>query len=168
MIIMGFWTYVEIAIGIVISCLPVLPRLFQACGPRIYGMFSLRSKLTGMTPSEAQPSRNTPIKGFSGKKEQNGYVDGYDMQTEVSGEYSPLHGQHGLPPRPGGTVTNDSSRTSLGPSPDGPAPGWDECIKGEKQRGQILRTTHIETEMEPEINAANVSRADLERQQLGW
>lgn len=164
MIIMGFWTYVEIAIGIIISCLPVLPRLFQAFGPRIYGAFSLRSKTSGVTHSETKPSL-TPIKSMGGKKKLEGYVDLYGMRTEVSGEYSSLH-EHGPQP-PGRMVTNDSSRTSLAPTQDRPGSGW-EGMKGEKQRGQILRTTHIETEMEPEINAANVSRADLERQQLGW
>lgn len=161
---MGFWTYVEIAMGIIISCLPVLPRLFQGFGPRIYSALSFRSKTSGMTHSETQTT-HTPIKRMSGKKNPDGYVDLYGMRSEVSGEYSPL-GEHG-PHHPGRAVTNDSSRTSLAPMPDRPAPGW-EGMNGEKQRGQILRTTHIETEMEPEINAANVSRADLERQQLGW
>lgn len=160
MIIMGFWTYVEIAIGIIISCLPVLPRLFQAFGPRIYGAFSLRSKTSGVTNSETKTS-HTPIKPISGKKS----TDLYGVQTEVSGEYSPLR-EHG-PPLPGRAVTNDSSQTSLGRTQDHSGPGW-EGMKGEKQRGQILRTTHIETDMEPEVHAANLSRADLERQQLGW
>lgn len=164
MIIMGFWTYVEIAIGIIISCLPVLPRLFQAFAPHISGAFSLRSKTSGVTHSEKEPS-HTAIKSIGGKKNPDGYMDVYGMRTEVSGEYSPLH-EHGPPP-PERVVTNDSSRTSLAPTQDRPAPGW-EGMHGEKQQGRILRTTHIETDTEPEINATNVSRADLERQQLGW
>lgn len=168
---MGFWTYAEIAIGIIISCLPVLPRLFQTVGPRIYDVFSSRSKTNGVTHSETQTSKfiHTPIRRISGKKRPDEYVDMYGIRTDVSGEYSPID-EHGSQ-QPGRAVTNDSSRTSLAPTQDRPAPKWEGSI-GEQQRGQILRTTHIETEMEPEMepetHATNVSRADLERQQLGW
>lgn len=164
---MGFWTYAEIAIGIIISCLPVLPRLFQTVGPRIYDVFSSRSKTGGVTHSETPTSKfiHTPIRRMSGKKSPDGYVDLYGMRTEASGEYSPID-EHG-PQQPGRAVMNDSSQTSLAPTQDRPASRW-EGVNGEQQRGQILRTTHIETEMEPEPHATNVSRADLERQQLGW
>lgn len=167
LIMMGFWTYAEIAIGIIISCLPVLPRLFQTFGPRIYSAFSFRSKTSGVTQSETQASKfvHTPVKRMGGKNGPGGFVDLYELRTEVSGEYSPLHEHE--PKQPGRVVTNDSSRTSLAPSRELPSPMW-EGSKGEHQPGQILRTTHIETELEPEGRSTNVSRADLERQQLGW
>lgn len=41
--IMGLWAYAEISIGIVVSCLPVLPKFFNHFGPTIYGSFSLRT-----------------------------------------------------------------------------------------------------------------------------
>ena len=35
-IVMGIWTYAELTIGIIVSCLPVLPRFFNHIGPKIY------------------------------------------------------------------------------------------------------------------------------------
>ena len=150
MIVMGYWTYVEIAMGIIISCLPVLPRLFQAFGPRIYGAFSFRSKTS--THTETQTA-HTPIKSRSGKKSPDGYVDLDYMRPEISGEYAPLH-EHGPRQPEGRVMTNDFSPQNC----PAPAP---ESMNGEKQRGRILRTTRIETEMEPQISAINVSRADF-------
>lgn len=163
-IVMGFWTIVEIDTGIIISCLPVLPRLFRAFGPRIYSAFSLKSKTNG--DSEPKPSL-TPMEPMSGKKKPDGYVNLYSMQTEVSGESSSLHEHESY--LPGRKVTNDSSRTSLAPNQDHPAPGWEGMnMNAEKKKGRILRTTHIETDIKSEMNAVNMSRADLERQQLSW
>lgn len=164
MIVMGFWTYVEIDVGIVITCLPVIPRLFKAFGPRISGAFSLRSKTSGVSNSEPKPGDGS-IKPMSGKKKPDKYKDLYSMQTEVGDESSPLH-QRGPQP-PGPMVTNDSSLSSLAATGNCSAPVGEDT-NGETKGGRILRTTHIETEIESGIDAANISRADLERQQLSW
>ena len=44
---MTFWTYAEIAIGIIVSNFPVLPKFFRHFGPRVYKTFSSTSKSLG-------------------------------------------------------------------------------------------------------------------------
>lgn len=43
-VVMGLWCWAEVAMGILISCVPVLPRFFQHFGPRIVQYFTLGSK----------------------------------------------------------------------------------------------------------------------------
>lgn len=112
-----------------------------------------------MTPSGAQTT-HTSIKRMSEKKDPDGYMDLSDMRSEVSGQSSPFH-EHEL----GRVVANDFSQTPPAPTPEDPAPKW-EGRQSEKQQGQIVRTTHIETEIQSD--AVICIRADLERQQLGW
>ena len=44
---MGMWTYAELSIGIVISCLPVIPKFFQHIGPKVSSALTIRSKSGG-------------------------------------------------------------------------------------------------------------------------
>lgn len=53
---MGMWTYAEISIGIVISCLPVIPKFFQHIGPKVYSALTLRSKSGGNESASSSPS----------------------------------------------------------------------------------------------------------------
>lgn len=57
MILMGLWTLAEVATGIIISCLPVLPRFFRHAGPILYRAFSLGSKSSSSSGS-ANTGRN--------------------------------------------------------------------------------------------------------------
>ena len=38
--ILGIWTEAELTIGIIVSCLPVVPRFFQHFGPKVYETLS--------------------------------------------------------------------------------------------------------------------------------
>ncbi len=42
--VMGIWTYAEIAIGIIISCTPVLPIFCKKFGSKVSGPISFRSR----------------------------------------------------------------------------------------------------------------------------
>ena len=44
LMLMGLWGWAEVATGIIVSCLPVMPRFIQHAGPKIYKTVSLRSK----------------------------------------------------------------------------------------------------------------------------
>ena len=61
-IVMGLWTLAEIAIGVIVSCLPVLPRFFQHAGPKVYRAFSVGSKSppSSSTSIQANPSMTSP------------------------------------------------------------------------------------------------------------
>ena len=55
---LGLWTLAEVATGVIVSCLPVLPRFFQDIGPKIYRAFSIKIK-----PSSTLGSENAQIIG---------------------------------------------------------------------------------------------------------
>ena len=43
----GLWCTAELAVGIITGCLPVMPKLFQHVGPKLYSVFST----TRVTPA---------------------------------------------------------------------------------------------------------------------
>ncbi|KAL8954000.1 MAG: hypothetical protein Q9222_000161 [Ikaeria aurantiellina] len=51
---MTFWTYAEISIGTIVSCLPVLPKFFRHIAPKLQNAFHERSNpnvnLEGVDP----------------------------------------------------------------------------------------------------------------------
>ena len=53
---LGLWTLAEVATGVIVSCLPVLPKFFQDIGPKIYRAFSITIK-----PSSTSGSENAQI-----------------------------------------------------------------------------------------------------------
>ena len=55
---MGLWTLAEVAIGVIVSCLPVLPRFVRDVGPKLRRAFSIRTK-----PSLNLGSENVQIIG---------------------------------------------------------------------------------------------------------
>ena len=63
--IMGLWSYAEISIGIIVSCLPVLPRFFKNFGPRIYESFSLQSWSVILLRHKMRSTGNTDKTGTS-------------------------------------------------------------------------------------------------------
>lgn len=64
-ILMGLWTLAEVAIGVIVNCLPVLPKFFRHAGPKVYRAFSLGSKSSSSSGSastgrKARPSLRSP------------------------------------------------------------------------------------------------------------
>ena len=62
---MGLWTLAEVAAGVIVCCLPVLPRFFQDIGSKIHRAFSTDSKPSSNLGSEnvqiiERPSSPTP------------------------------------------------------------------------------------------------------------
>ena len=53
---MGMWTYAELSTGIVISCLPVIPKFFQHFGPKISSAFTLHSKSSKRSGNGSAPT----------------------------------------------------------------------------------------------------------------
>ena len=164
---MFYWTFAEEAAGIIISCLPTLPRLWHTIRPRINDAFSFWSKIISTRPDELQDFQlvHTSSHRMSVQSSSDPHVDLSNIQTKVSSEHSsfPEH----QPQHPERAVTKHFSRTFLAPTHERSAPSW-EKMTDEPAGNQILRTTHIETKIEPDINASNGFNADLERQQLRW
>ena len=105
MVPMGLWTIAEVSIGIIVSCLPVLPKFFQHVGPKVYKTFSFGSK--SGTASEQKPKfRATisrlkthstwehPLARSGGKNDvSNTWIDSYSVDAQPNGEYITLDDQ---------------------------------------------------------------------------
>ncbi|KAL8658300.1 MAG: hypothetical protein Q9226_001116 [Calogaya cf. arnoldii] len=98
LIIMGLWTWAELTAGILVSCLPVVPRFFQHIGPKVYASFK-SSSITGSFFSGNYRRTGTgsnnndhfidasgrPLKGHSLESDTFDRWDQPVMQTSVRG-----------------------------------------------------------------------------------
>ena len=107
-VIVCFWATAEIAMGIIVSCLPVLPRFFQHYGPKIrrYGpSLNTRSRSLSNTMKPNLTSKvlspltklARPV-GFS-----NGWTNSSVLETQPSGDFVDLVEYHVRP----GVTTRD-------------------------------------------------------------
>lgn len=162
------WTSGEIAAGVIISCLPILPRLVRTYAPRIHSVFWSNGKMHDMTPVPSSMRE---------KKRPNELNNWHELQTDIS-DNDPSLDQHGRKEGDGDGegqgerergLKDDSSQVSLVPTPPSPDGPDGEQPPGQ---GQILMTTRIETRTELHTIAVHRAlRADLERQQrqqLRW
>ena len=111
---MGMWTYAELSTGIVISCLPVIPRFFQHIGPKLSSAFTLRSKYTkdfgieaaSTTPSDKFRTEKLKLPSFkhtftsvvsTAKKDNDHELD--SQQSLPKGEYVKLREDAAFPRR---------------------------------------------------------------------
>ncbi|KAM0798522.1 hypothetical protein BDR22DRAFT_808975 [Usnea florida] len=114
MVPMGMWTYAELSTGIVISCLPVIPRFFQHIGPKLSSAFTLRSKYTkdsgievaSTTPSDKVRAEKLKLPSFKHTftsivsiTEKNNDHELESQQSLPKGEYVKLHGDAAFPRR---------------------------------------------------------------------
>ena len=65
---MGLWSAAEFSTGIIISCLPVIPRFFQHIGPKLSSALTtlIRSKTEGSSNNES----TSPAKSKTSEKAQ--------------------------------------------------------------------------------------------------
>lgn len=158
-LLMGLWTCAEMAVGIIVSSLPVLPRLVQHIGPRISSAFSSEVKTRDTTPSQRKVDTR-----FSGE-----FSNWDGVRTTASGSYSSELPERGS--------TFDPSQASLAPilgrldrmdRLDRRDPGTLSTLPrhGEQPPDGILRTIRIETISEPRVTGDSEYRLDIERQSL--
>lgn len=65
---MGMWTYAELSSGIVISCLPVIPKFFQHVGPKLSSALLTTFKFP---KSNKSPSSSVSAGAKSNSKDEN-------------------------------------------------------------------------------------------------
>ena len=109
---MGLWTLAEVAAGVIVCCLPVLPRFFQDIGPKIHRAFSTNSKpssnldsenvqIIGRPSSPATTSPNSIPTSARDMRIQKAHVNGSFIELE---EYntviSEVNASHQSRPRP--------------------------------------------------------------------
>ena len=101
---MCLWNYAELATGVFISCLPVIPKFFQHVGPKILAMVSSnKTRLQGgyrqeLSPRSASTKHGSALPswtknpgsgrsetlldvrgGYSQRSEENSTCDGFDI-----------------------------------------------------------------------------------------
>ena len=138
MVQMGMWTYAELSTGIVISCLPVIPKFFQHVGPKVHSALTLRSKPTqnsdsksaSATPSEKVRAEKLKLPSFKhtfasvvSKTEKDNDHELYSQETLPKGEYVQLHEEVATPSR-------DATRELIQTSPTKLATTRDDLERG--------------------------------------
>ena len=66
MVQMGLWTYAELATGVIVSCLPVIPKFFQYMGPRITAKIFNQAKLSGDYKRQLNPRADSTKEAVCG------------------------------------------------------------------------------------------------------
>ena len=114
MVPMGMWTYAELSTGIVISCLPVIPKFFQQVGPKLSSALTLRSKSakdsgsesTSAAPSDKVPAEKLKLPSFkhtlaavAPRTQKDHDLETYDQETLPKEEYVQLDEETALPRR---------------------------------------------------------------------
>ena len=119
MVIMGFWTWAEIAIGITVSSLPVLPKFFKHFGPRIrwsllsryrFGSKSESSSLPG--DPTAKTKTKTKVAGVLAKRTEGMgtcelWKNSNSIKTHATGDYITLDDFERQPTVPSRTFITD-------------------------------------------------------------
>ena len=109
---MGLWTLAEVAIGVIVSCLPVLPKFFRDIVPKIYQAFSIGTKPPSNLSSEnaqiiERPSSTSPASPDSiptnarDMRIQKAHVNGnFTELEEYNTVISGVNASHQSRPRP--------------------------------------------------------------------
>ena len=102
--LMGLWGWAELATGIIVSCLPVMPKFIRHVGPKIYKTLSLRSDYKVDNNAHVMRARRgiPKAKAFTKIQPPSAKCDGSDLSESLADLYSPparLHGEY-LPPVP--------------------------------------------------------------------
>ena len=95
---MGLWGWAELTIGIIVGCLPVMPKLFQHIGAKTSGPLSFKSK-HGVSAAHGLIDRNEPPKSNNFTEIQRPFADhvGSSISESSTDTYSPqarLHGEY--------------------------------------------------------------------------
>lgn len=84
----GFWTFAEISIGIIVCCAPVLPKFFRHFGAKLYGTLSSKSS----PGKDAQPQHRHSIVA-----EQSELSEPFKKMSSIDVESSNIFGDGDLP-----------------------------------------------------------------------
>ena len=96
---MGLWAWAELAIGIIVGCLPTLPKFFQHIGDKIYGSVSASGPGRGSSPRIDTSKKSVLAKvkrSFAkygvGPSVFDSWNDTYVPRTQLHDEYVILDG----------------------------------------------------------------------------
>ena len=93
---MGLWGWAELTIGIIVGCLPVMPKLFQHIGAKISSSFSFKygiSAAHGLIKTNEPPNADAftkvqrPFANHVGSSVSESSTDMYIAFARLHGEY---------------------------------------------------------------------------------
>ena len=99
--LMGLWAWAELTIGIIVGCLPVMPKFFQHIGPKVYKTLSFGSK-NEISPAHGLKETHKTAKANAFTKIQRPFAkyvvpsvsdsltDPYSPQTRLHDDYLTL------------------------------------------------------------------------------
>lgn len=88
---MGLWTFAEISIGIIVACLPLVPRFFQFVSSKMAGSFSFRSSTESKIELKPNPTGlNDSIKVPTKSSASGSRNDPYAHRVQLKGGYNIL------------------------------------------------------------------------------
>lgn len=158
---MGLWTHAEVAVGIICSCLPVLPIFFQTIWPKIVSC--INTSLLILNGFKNLKPRRSGSKRIDDPRNSSSNSVGtlhrtYELQgrNELSGETEVLPIERGT-----GTISEATAQTiqPLTPS-SGDAATDSRPLENRQNNNQILKTVTIETVRD----AWDSEGSDMERQ----
>lgn len=162
---MGLWTHAEIAVGIICSCLPVLPIFFQTIWPKIfYHIKTSLLVLNGFKDFKRNRHLAKRVNDPSSASNSTGNSTGTLHRTyELHGKYH-SSGENEIEPteRDASTSSYVASQT-IGTLPISSGDTATDTIRMDDRRNnqQILKTVTIETVRETRQSLAS----DVENQQ---
>lgn len=99
--LMGLWGWAELAIGIIVGCLPVMPKFFQHIGPKVLKTLSFSSKHEMSLAHGLKNTQKTPkAKAFTKTQRPFAKYVGPSICESSTDPYSPhaqLHGDYVMP-----------------------------------------------------------------------
>lgn len=155
------WKSGEIAAGVIISCLPVLPRLIRTCAPRTRSAFAPRTRSAFASEIKMGQGMTSASGTRENRRGEDALNDWHELRTQTSDQYPSLNEQ-------GRKQDECASKKGSSQASLVPDPGPTVLSLREPLPGQILMTTYIETRTEERQVSDRVWREDLERQQLRW
>ena len=87
---MGLWSWAELTIGIIVGCLPVLPKFIRHIGAKVCSTFSSTSK-DGVSAAHGPIARKTLLKATAFTEIQRPFADhvGSSISESSTDTYSP-------------------------------------------------------------------------------
>ena len=127
--LMGLWGWAELAIGIIVGCLPVAPKFFQHVGPKVFNVFTFVTKSdvqSDMSPTYDSKTTDEIPKTYSvtkfqrpfarynvGSNTSESFTDPYYPQTRLDSDQLHLTASEHDSPRSRFTIAHEPTQ-SLG------------------------------------------------------
>lgn len=158
---MGLWTHAEIAVGIICSCLPVLPIFFQTIWPRIFSR--LKSSLSIPNGFKSfKPSVRLAKRTVDPSKSSSNSTSTLHHTYELQGRYHSSRVTEIGPTERHASTISDVNAQTIRPLPmsSGELETNTRGMEDYRNKNQILKTVTIETMQEDRNSCAS----DVERQ----